>query len=96
MTDTAKFFPRIARDVGRKHFLADSGRRDDARDDEGSTTTDERKWPGPDSPASAADARCATDRLVPRLGERPVHRRRARVHPELVVRVLEMLPDRVR
>ena len=26
MTDTAKFFPRIARDIGRKHFL-DSGRR---------------------------------------------------------------------
>ena len=27
MTDTAKHFPRIARDVGREHFLADSGRR---------------------------------------------------------------------
>ena len=34
MTDTAKFFPRIARDVGREHFLADSGRRGERLDDE--------------------------------------------------------------
>ena len=33
MTDTAKHFPRIARDIGRKHFLADAGR-DDEDDDE--------------------------------------------------------------
>ena len=29
MTDTAKHFPRIARDIGRRHFLTDSGRHDD-------------------------------------------------------------------
>jgi len=35
MTDTAKYFPRIARDIGREHFLADSGRHDhhDDKDD---------------------------------------------------------------
>jgi hypothetical protein len=34
MTDTAKHFPRIARDIGREHFLADSGRRGERLDDE--------------------------------------------------------------
>ncbi|HWN23091.1 MAG TPA: vanadium-dependent haloperoxidase [Gaiellaceae bacterium] len=39
MTDTAKHFPRIAREIGRKHFLADPGRHDhhdgkDGREDD--------------------------------------------------------------
>ncbi len=34
MTDTAKHFPRIARDIGREHFLADAGH-DDDEDEEG-------------------------------------------------------------
>ena len=35
MTDTAKHFPRIARDIGRKHFLADAGHDDEDDDEEG-------------------------------------------------------------
>jgi PAP2 superfamily len=34
MTKTAKHFPRIARDVGRKYFLTDAGRKGDKHDDD--------------------------------------------------------------
>jgi hypothetical protein len=32
MTQSAKHFPRIARDVGRQYFLVDAGRSDDDDD----------------------------------------------------------------
>jgi hypothetical protein len=34
MTRTAKYFPRIARDVGQKYFLADAGRSGDKHNDD--------------------------------------------------------------
>jgi hypothetical protein len=34
MTRTAKYFPRIARDVGRKYFLDDHGRKGDKHNDD--------------------------------------------------------------
>jgi hypothetical protein len=34
MTRTAKYFPRIARDVGRKYFLDNDGRKGDKHNDD--------------------------------------------------------------